>query len=772
MAEGTILELRGTYGFITPPHGSARVFFHKTVLQDIQFRDLREGMLMEYQEIEGDRGPRATSVRPVSIPQDDSYRFLNPYNFVRYLEAPSVDEDTPRDQRLLWRCLPPPHDRYVGLSGKITCTVEAVTPLFVSDSHAVRIGEEEHPSYRFFQYEGKPALPASSLRGMMRSVFEAITNSCFGVFDGGRLSTRVKTTSAPKLVPARVELRDDRWQLRLLTGTTELSIRSIPQGRQYAAWLAQYWPLKPSKTLRGMGRKGNQTQEARKRDLIRRTRNHTGRNPDALSHGSPAYALLRPFRHPHPKIQFWDVVEVRKKREDLPQPQNGERIESGWLCITNRNIEAKHSERFFFRSEDNTVGPRTVDLSPQVRETYEDLIRDYQRLHTKEREKRGKKCNSPAQNEPALSRFICDVESGKVQDGTLVYAKLEGTIQNPKAEFIVPVAVSRIAYEHTVGELLGLAPHLIHCDSYDHLCPACRTFGWIHPEPPEDSPDVVTAYAGRVRFSHAHHLSDNGTLDPTPLAVLSSPKPTTTQFYLLDSEGQPDAYVDYDISGAQLRGRKFYRHHDEAAPAEYEYQGKKPSDQHRTVRDALKPGAKFEFTVEFENVMPVELSTLLFALELEPDLVHRLGYAKPLGFGSIRLRVKSLALMEWKTRFDSLKPEAGWQAPETESQISQRKTDFLKQMRALYSREAFEGILTDLRALLGLPPEGVPIHYPRPQEQLDIENHPQFEWFVGNKKRVQNYPKGKIEHPPEVLRRAAEDREGLPLIDAKGDPVS
>jgi hypothetical protein len=220
-----------------------------------------------------------------------------------------------------------------------------------------------------------------------------------------------------------------------------------------------------------------------------------------------------------------------------------------------------------------------------------------------------------------------------------------------------------------------------------------------------------------------------------------------------------------------LRGRKVYRHHGETNPKEYEYQGKELSDQHRTVRGALKPGAKFRFTVDFENLMPVELGALLYALELEDGLVHRLGYAKPLGFGSTKVRVTSIAMVNWKMRLASVEPEAGWQPPETQrEQIGQRRTDFLAQMRALYGAEAFEAILADLRALLGPPPENLPIHYPRPTENLDMDKHPQFEWFVGNKKRVERYP-NKIEYRPVVLRKADEDQEGLPLIDSEGNPV-
>ena len=128
-------------------------------------------------------GPMESSSRP-------QYRFLNPYNFVRFVPPNNVGALEPKtvmaeklralahvtkppsaaasDVKLMDRCPPPPHDRYLGLTGRIRCTLEAVTPLFVSDSHNVRVSDNKHQSYEFFKVGGQPALPASSLRGMIR----------------------------------------------------------------------------------------------------------------------------------------------------------------------------------------------------------------------------------------------------------------------------------------------------------------------------------------------------------------------------------------------------------------------------------------------------------------------------------------------------------------------------------------------------------------------------------------------------------------------------
>ena len=757
--KGTIQELRETFGFIRPVGGGKKIFFHRSALRGIRFDGLEEGMTVEYKAEQSDRGPRATVVRLPAGVSVEEYRFLNPYNFVRFL-------DTPRpDNHVLGNCPPPPHDRYVGLTGRITCKIEAVTPLFVSDSHAVDGNVGEHRTYRFFQLDGQPALPATSLRGMVRSVFEAVTNSCFVAFDGDPLSLHFPSQRAPWLVPARVERDGDNWRLRLLTGTTPLQIESRskknPEGKQYAAWSASYWPLKPSKTLRGIGPKGrklSRKQLDRRQSFINRTQSHS-RNPDGVEHGEACYALLRPFQHPHPKIQFWDVVEIRRERSDLPDPQDGERIEQGWLCVTNQNIEPKHSERFFFRVRDNREGPELIDLPKGVRQAYEALIKDYQKRHHNAVQKRRKKnqpLGKPVGDEPGFSRFVYQYDESKLKGGELVYALLEGTVDSPRVKFIAPVSIPRVGYERSVGDFLRR--FLRRCKDPDALCPACRTFGWVWDSPPKDADQV--AYAGRVRFSHGILLQSTGELPETTLAILSTPKPTTTLFYLLNADGEPDARVDYNTEDARLRGRKFYRHHgDQLSKQEYQRAGGKKDDQNRTIKGALQKDSTFTFTLDFENLAPLELGALLYALELEEGMYHRLGYAKPLGFGSVKITVEEVKVLDWERQLQSLEAGAGWETIEP-ARWKQYEQGFLREMKSLYGDDFENIVLADLRALLMEPPN-LPIHYPRTGKRPDPDGK-NFEWFMGNKKR------GKNAFP---LALAFEDTKGLPLLNKKGEEM-
>ncbi|MEK6285814.1 MAG: TIGR03986 family CRISPR-associated RAMP protein [Acidobacteriota bacterium] len=708
----------------------------------------------------------STSEEPKTKERKGPYRFLNPYNFVRYLER-----ERPTDHNL-GNCPPPPHDRYIGLTGRITCRVDAKTPLFISDSHAVRElkdkEKEGHKIYRFFEYEGQPALPASSLRGMIRAIFETATNSCFAVFTNKRLSYHFDSRQAPWLVPARVEKSASGWLLRLLTGTADLRIGTGPRDEQYAAWLFRYWPIKPSGTL------VKEPQNRRTRLFKVRTKAGMEVKLRDLTHGKECFAIMQLTEHPHPRIKFWDVVALGNSRDELESNlRDGQVVKPGWLCLTNQNIEPKHSERFFFRDQEDDSCPETISLDEPVRRAYEGLISDYQERHrdkVQNRSRQGQPIDKRVGDEPALSRFVYRDEERQLKGGELVYAFLNGTSNNPQVEFIVPVSVPRVGYKRSIGDLLP--PRLHRCNDAQTLCPACRIFGWVSGEE-KQAQGKQTAYAGRVRFSHGKPVA--GTIEafetPIPLAILSSPKPTTTNFYLVRGDGQPDrtGKLNYDDNQARLRGRKVYRHHGQMlSEQEYVRSGWREDDQNRTASGVLKSGA-FTFTVEFENLAKEEVGALLWALELE-GWHHRLGFAKPLGFGSVLVKVEKVEICDPGERYAML-DTSGWRTI-TESVWRERCViSFKTKMKELYGKDFLElENVKDLQALLTEPSIGLPIHYPRPPYYVEphgdfAKPNPegmQFEWFVGNKRRPEPIP----------LPLASKEEIGLPLLEKNGNEYS
>lgn len=699
---------------------------------------------------------------PVSKPKQQGYRFLNPYNFVR-----SPEREAETSEGLVGRCAPPPHDRYVGISGRIRCELTTVTPLFIADSHGVdeeEVRGKKHLSLRFAQdANDAPYIPATSLRGTIRSVFEAVTNSCFSNFTSEkRLSYHLPPGEALQLVPARV-IQDaaGNWQLELLEGTTPSRPGYRPNGPQHAAWVHLYAPVQGSRTVR----------QASGSDYARRKKVALG----ALGHGHACRALLEPMRHPRRNFQFWNVLSVDRPGATLTKTAPDQIIVDGYLCLTNQNIENKHDERLFFSQSK----PRMLPLPRRVREHYGELLLDYWERHQKEINQR-KRPDQVERGQTAFSSFILnlDAEAARrapekvLQPGDLVYAMVDQAGRGTAVRFVVPVSVPRVNYEHRIGDLLS-ENSLCKCHDYAELCPACRVFGWVWGSgdpgetPPQDE-SVPLAYAGRVRIGAAawqpDRSSDDQAFDAT-MAILSSPKPTTTRFYLAPAHGRPhdgldDGQVDYDHADQRLRGRKMYRHHGKKlSREEYQSQREQKSDQNRTLRNIQPPGRVFKFTVHFKNLAPVELGALLWTLEMD-GWHHRLGMAKPLGFGSAQIAVTELFLLDPNQRYAG-STVAGGYAPSLDMKAS-LTNEFKAEMARYYGR-AFEDLenVHDMKALLAADPE-LPVHYPRPSRQ-PLADGRNFEWFVGNKRS------GRNAGPRATLPLAEDDTVGLPIVNRYGD---
>lgn len=798
MAKGEIAvwkEANG-YGFIQPEGTDtqeAQLFFHINDAKAVPREQLCKGTQVEYSIGPGKKGknaaknvriagmpapaqPQQTREKKAESPQvqrpSQGYRFLNPYNFARFLApADSAKEFTkatgpmaeklmalglknmPEQEmpmtarKLLGKCTPPPHDRYIGITGKIVCSLEAATPLFVSDSENVE-SRAEHKSFEFFKLNGEYALPGSSLRGMVRSVFEAATNSCMSKLSAARLSYHLPPVDALQLVPAQVEHRNGNWNLRLLTGTTPLSVGRRPNGPQYAAWVPRYLSaiLQRSRNIPGPPPYGT------RRDVALGGRGHK----------TKCWALLKLIKHPRNKFDFWNVEQIADTQQQLRSPQSGELQAEGFLCITNQNIENKHDERFFFHGS-GLPRAATVPLDQGVINDYRVLIRDYQQRHHEHVERRrnhGKDPEKPDGKEPGFSRFIVHEYEAELSDGDLVYVMLKNMHQ---AEFIVPVSIPRVAYKNGIKDLLP-NKNLATCNDHENLClcPACRVFGWVYQA--EDGEVIDSkkrvAYAGRVRFTHGAFVQGSGTLPATPLAILSSPKPTTIRFYLQSKNGDiPEKWTGEGVKQGYdgenfLRGRKFYRHHHKVSEESYYRAGGRCDDQNRTVRDPLLPGARFSFTVYFENLAPLELGALLWALEMDNKCLHRLGYAKPLGFGSVKVKIDELAVLSPEIRYSSL-DNSGWKP------VGDWQTEYVEKFRTMlasyYKSSDFESLpnIQDIRAILGESTRDLPIHYPRTNRLPDPEGK-NFEWFMGNNRYV-GY----------ALNPASDDK-GLPLVARDG----
>ena len=375
--------------------------------------------------------------------------------------------------------------------------------------------------------------------------------------------------------------------------------------------------------------------------------------------------------------------------------------------------------------------------------------------------------------------FHTRVQHERLTPGDLVYVELDPT-DRAQVRNIALARVARLRYRNDIGDLLP--DHLKPCGKYEELDIASRLFGWVHGAHSRggkiDDHKKRVAYAGRLRLSHATLTEDGdkGTYhDELALAILGAPKPTTALFYLRGQEGewsdeerkQPGAAEKIGYDGPnELRGWKVYRHHGNTLNRlEYERAGndhQKRDHQNRSVRGVRVPGNEFRFTIDFHNLAPVELGALLWTLKLhEEDCCFRLGYAKPLGFGSVQIQTETVSLLDMEKRYIDLVSDGWRRAAPIE------RSDWLYKFETAMARCYGKPIrqldnIRDLFALLREPKTGLPrhVHYPRSRPEPDPEGK-NFEWFAANKVKSTKPEKA---GPNLVLELAAEEERGLLLL--------
>ncbi len=618
---------------------------------------------------------------PAAAPRD---AFIHPYNFVRLPSQEALQAAL--DIEPFQRGPSAPHDRYDPQlnTGFIDCELTTHTDWFIPDPRKVHPNEDGHDTLGYFTLESvdpslwkkgppsvdttEPAIPGSSLRGMVRSVFEAATLSCFGVFHGGRLefrATRLLQGRGYRFVPARVLQADGPTaDLQLLPSRlgndqvagahhrcyTVTKERDKVTNVQFAGTL-QNNPSLPSGARLIAVVKQDSTQHPFPAYFYRKAP-HVIPIPDTLPENVD-------LTHP-PLADFLDEVIAAQQAE-------GGRLIFGYFCRTGWNIERKHDEKVFYSTNaayngqdadttaDELLTRLKLFLSDQTPTTTADAdVVDRFNASLEEYERRHREQITPVPRDPTLSTSIqlsdFVVAGAALHRDQLVYAVVE---PSGRVLDLYPVSLPRVWHQDTMADLLpqGLSPcsRSTSLDAHESLCPACRVFGWVRELREEigGQADRIDAVAGHVRFTHGVVLESRNTalaVTPTPLPVLGSPHPTCTEFYLREHDDFSDSRASRtppDLSNQQsfpfpmyrneeavLRGRKFSRRRSATSPESHEPAVgglTRPKDEHGTpgLRNKhnqtvylLPKDMKFSFRVYFDNLSDPELGALLFALNL------------------------------------------------------------------------------------------------------------------------------------------------------------
>lgn len=473
------------------------------------------------------------------------------------------------------------------LWGRISCTLQTKTPLGMPDAGSKQEGSKQAGSPEFWPFfranygeRGEQlAIPGSEIRGVIRSAFEALDNACLSVNNDNTLSSRHPIARKPGLLV----FENNTWVL-------------------YAAFCS------PTKLIGCSSTKDVPL--------------HTCLETFLCKEGCNSITAYRKLLLKKGKLRKDEALRV-------------------WPTLLGDGLQL-----FVFEKQN----PLVVSGLEEAVAAYEENLSIYEK------------------NNPDNEMFYEDVRPKR--DGSytpLFYEEVskdeEVSKGGSKLVYLSPAQISRSVYHNTVSDLLGDHSR---CTDPDQACEGCRLFGLVGP---------AGARASKLRFTDAV-ITHERTTERRILKELASPKPSAVEFYTKrpsralvwtydymvteydTKSGNPIRELLVGSDSVRLRGRKFYLHcykgdneiRDDEILSSCSQESKALAEKaaERTIEtELLRSGSEFCFDVYFEGITREQLDKLVWTLcigenSLDGAQMHKIGCGKPLGLGSVKMRVDSV----------------------------------------------------------------------------------------------------------------------------------
>jgi len=626
--------------------------------------------------------------------------FHNPYHFIPVHGNGSLDDkpvtdfnkgaegDSEKSGHLTHDRYLVPQDAAPVYSGRLLYRLETESPTVVGAKQR-QPDPESHTTVEPFELENEPALPASTLRGMLSSVIEAASNSAMRVLENIKYSVRAGTNESFKYIGL------------LVPDGTSLKVRPIclPTFSLNNGGLAQLEPI------------------------------HTGLfTPDVLQRHTPLRVFLNGYSY--------------KKKADRMEVSPGSFLDNNTLAsssadhsgywymqlpmvsINNGNINAnigchvsRNGGRNFLTAREGTGVPINQskydnDLTDEEKQAY---TRGFLRIlgiggreknipHTKTHELfipyPQLMENVPLMDaDHAIKYFhiLADQRTDKDKNKDLPY-QVKGANRNvntARDDYNLRLRAGDIVYfnpnpnNHRQVKELAISSiwrkgindetYIFFEDISKELLPfnpnretisiAEQMFGFVEytGKKNERREGAVNAKAlrSRLRFADGRLSPGQNTppyyLDEVTLKILASPKPPCPDLYFTPKAGPghiPKSQVkkrDHTVMG-----RKRYLHHKEHIQQQADASGRKFWETSRPeelekLKSNVKPlreGLVFFSHIDFDNLNSLELGLLLHALSPTPDFSHKLGMGKSLGLGTMKVEAAGLFWVDRQKRYD------------------------------------------------------------------------------------------------------------------------
>lgn len=570
------------------------------------------------------------------------------------------------------------HDMWLPnkLSGRIVCRLTLETPTFVG-AKQTRESENKAAFVEPYLRNGKRAIPANSLRGMISSIAETLSQSSLRVLNDHYYSVRKPVGNSLSAIGLLRANKTDSKKLELIP----LTLPTLKSEDKRFFNIENKWlkvfedrPLAECLTIyidgyESQKYKGEET-------LIYKPNSFLDQEQPNSFSGLGKFAKFYAVPKPTP-ILYQSKVEKNINCDLKGLKSLSNRYLLGQLFsnqnelreLNSLNDQITQNEiKGFFRvlgidGEKATTIPSSKKhelFIPLPTTKYNVLtVSDeaLQRFHRMAKER----SEDSEEKLPFLLKGYEDIykdfhKNPQLQAGMIVFFDVEEQengfpIVNElsiSSNWRKEVGKNRDYFEEISDNLLPFNPER------NDLTPAELLFGFIEEGKQKDAKSS-RALASRVRFSDGLPVAGKTKYSKkeVTLKILGSPKPPSPALYF----GQGTYIEKTDLNSAEHRpnGRKYYLHHPQSQIKEEFWKVDPKNVEEKTLKMRLQcqpmTQAEFWFHIDFENLSNAELTLLLKSLHPSNEFRHKLGLGKSLGLGSIKIDIMGVFGIDRATRY-------------------------------------------------------------------------------------------------------------------------
>lgn len=496
-----------------------------------------------------------------------------------------------------------------GLSGSIELKITAKTPIFVRNGHTKDDAENKNNEYKSFSKapDGRYFIPATSIKGCIRNVLEIMSFSKMARIDNKRYGIR------------------DLWLKKY--------IDYFQQGNIHCGWMSLN----------------------EKEEIITITDNGL------------------PLRISYKALDSEWKTDFYTRCTDEKNFRNGKTITSSEMYKIAKGKELTNKFSYHRLSQDNGDNRLEAEFDTEGEEGT--IVFTGQPGKRNEEEGKGKLyqfvfCSKEEK------KHVMKLDDKRYADFCFIYNQSKESREWKYWESImknggrVPVFFSvkdnelchlglsylyKLPYLKRIKEYLYLDHNKHRADMSDCI------FGYNDPK----AENNIFSLKGRVLFSHAFSTKGSLLTDDKFKPYMGGPRPTYYPIYIKqdginggmqDEKGNGILFTTMLSQNAELKGWKRYPVHANAK----EYFDEPEPGQEDNVNPffPMSEGSEFECRICYHNLKPEELGALICAIELNGKGYHTIGFAKPFGYGTVKIEISQISegidLIKPKEKFKTL----------------------------------------------------------------------------------------------------------------------